>query len=371
MLIGIDGNEANVAGRVGSNVYAYWVIRGFYELEKREKRLDNSYIVYLKDEPLADLPREESWWKYKVVGPRRFWTRFGLPFALYTQKEKLDVFFTPGHYGPKFCPCPVVVCVLDTSYLSFGNYFKKDDLHKLKKWTADSVERAKKIITISENSKKDIVKYYKRKAVDVVVVYPGYDRKRYNIKTKSTKEKYKINRDYIIYVGTLQPRKNLIRLIEAFGLLKDTGLKLVIAGKKGWMYDEIFRKVKELGLEQEVIFTGYVDDKDLPYLMAGAKLFVLPSLYEGFGIPVIEAKAVGVVTVISKNSSLVEIGGKSSIFIKDAESVESIKKALERGLNLTKVERDETIKTAFVEIKKYSWENSARKIMEILETARA
>jgi len=368
MLIGIDGNEANVNNRVGSNVYAYEVINGLYKLEKEKK--ENKYIVYLKSKPLADFPRQESWWRYKVVGPKKFWTRFGLPLALFTQKEKLDVFFTPGHYGPMFCPVPAFISVLDTSYLSFPGYFNKDDLHKLMAWTAGSVKKAKKVITISESSKKDIIKFYKRKAGDVVVAYPGYDRRRYNVRVKSQKteiknirKKYNINTEYIIYVGTLQPRKNLTRLIEAFNGLGLGDVKLVITGRRGWMYDEIFDRVEKLGLTDKVLFTGYVEVCDLPYLVAGAKLFVLPSLYEGFGIPVVEAKALGVVTVISKNSSLIEVGGNSSIFIEKPEQIENIEGAIQKALNLNQAERNEIIGKGLEEIKKFDWEKCVEKII--------
>lgn len=371
MLIGIDGNEANVKKRVGSNVFAFKILESIYEIFLKERK--NKYLIYVKDKPLLDLPKEKKGWEYKVFGPKKFWTRLALPFRLFSQKEKIDVFFTPGHYSPLFCPCPLVITILDTSYLTFPDYFKKEDLYQLKKWTAESVRKAKKIITISENSKRDIIKFYKREPKEITVVYPGYDKKRYNksvkdqeSEIKKVKRKYKVSSNYIIYVGTLQPRKNLLRLIGAFKRLKREDLQLLIVGKKGWMYEKIFEKVKKSDLEKKIVFTGFVEDRDLPYLTAGAKIFVLPSLYEGFGIPVIEAKALGVVTVVSKNSSLVEIGGKGSIFIEEPKSEGSIEKALRKGLDLNKEERNEIIRKGLKEAEKYCWRKSAGRILNVL-----
>jgi len=373
MIIGIDGNEANVDKRVGSNVFAYEVIKGIYEIEKVKKDKD-SFVVYLKDKAKEDFPSETKWWKYKVIGPKKMWTRVALPVSLYLG-DKCDVFFAPGHYGPRFCPCPLVISILDTSYFDFDQYYKKNDLYQLREWTKQSVERAEKIVTISKSSKKDIMKHYGKKDDEVVVCYPGYDKQKFNTRKKEqkkeieeVKKKYKIDKDYIIYVGTLQPRKNIVKLIEAFNLIKikERELKLVVVGKRGWMYEEIFEKVKRLNLDSEVIFTGYVEDDEVGYLVAGAREYVLPSLYEGFGIPVVEAKSLGVVTVVSKNSSLEEVGGRSSIFIDDVDNVGEIEKGIEKGLNLNDKEKNEIIRLGLKEVEEYSWEKCAEKILYTL-----
>ena len=145
-----------------------------------------------------------------------------------------------------------------------------------------------------------------------------------------------------MYVGTLQPRKNLVRLIEAFISVNSRQqtvngkkkLKLVIAGKKGWMYEEIFKKVKELNLEKEVVFTGYVPDEELPILYKGAKCFALVSLYEGFGFPVLEAMSMGVPVVCSNSSSLPEVAGEAAILV-DPKNVEDIKGGIEKILGMS------------------------------------
>ncbi|MDQ3239207.1 MAG: hypothetical protein M3P33_01650, partial [bacterium] len=127
MKIGIDGNEANVRDRVGSGMYSFQLIKHLYEIDTW-----NEYIIYLKEPPRIEMPKERKNWKYKTFGPEKLWTQFALPIKLYTQKIKLDVFYSPGHYAPRFCPFPTVVAPLDLAYLKFPEYFKKSDLIQLK-----------------------------------------------------------------------------------------------------------------------------------------------------------------------------------------------------------------------------------------------
>ena len=176
----------------------------------------------------------------------------------------------------------------------------------------------------------------------------------------------KFSNDYLLYVGTLQPRKNLVRAIEAFGLLKrDSTLKFVIAGKKGWLYDEIFEKVKELNLENEVIFTGYVPDEDLPELYKNAKAFIFVSLYEGFGLPVLEAMSYGIPVLTSNTSSLPEVAGDAALLV-DPENTEEIAKGMERLLTDEKL-RQQLISKGKEQIKKFSWEKAAKETLQVLE----
>lgn len=313
MHAGIDGNEANVRFRVGSGQYAYGV------LNELATYRDDRFTVYLKDKPFPDMPTQRKHFSYRAFGPKRFWTRFALPLRLRLGFERLDVFFTPGHYAPLFCPCPLVITLLDLSYLKFPSYFKKSDLLQLTHWTARSVKQARKIITISEVSKQDIINHYHIEPERVVVAYPGYAEE-FRPQTdkrliEKVKRHYGINGPYILFVGTMQPRKNIERLIEAFAFLKHEGVKesLVLVGKKGWLYEAIFSKAEKLGIAEFVKFTSYVKHEDLPLLIGGAKLYVLPSLYEGFGIPAIEAMASGTPVAVSNSSSLPEVVGDAGV----------------------------------------------------------
>ena len=203
----------------------------------------------------------------------------------------------------------------------------------------------------------------------------GYDQKRFKPQPKpkieAIKTKYKIKSDYIIFVGTLQPRKNLERLLEAFELItrdqrpETSNLKLVIIGRKGWLYEPIYQKVKDLGVQSKVVFTDYVPDSDLPPLISGAKAYVLPSLWEGFGIPVIEAQACGVPVVVSSTSSLPEVVGDSGVLI-DPNSADSIAKGIEKVISDDKLAHT-LIQKGFQNVKRFSWQKCASNTLKVLD----
>lgn len=355
MLIGIDGNEANVTKRVGSNLYSFEILWGL-------KKQQANAVVYLKNKPLPDLPPADRHWQYCVVGPKPFWTRLALPWALFRRQPQPDVFFTPGHYSPFRSPCPTVMAILDLAYIRFPQMFRRRDLWQLRHWTGRSARQAKRILTISQASKDDIINYYHLPPTKVVVTYPGL--KVIQKKSQVDLSKYGVKGDYLLYVGTLQPRKNLNRLIEAFQLLSEENpqLSLVIVGKKGWLYEQIFKKVKELGLEKRVVFTGFVPDEDLPTFYQKARCFILVSLYEGFGLPVLEAMAYGCPVVASRVSSLPEVAGRAGILV-DPESTEDIARGIKEALK----KRRQLIRKGHRQAKKFSWEKCARETLAVLE----
>lgn len=383
MLIGLDGNEANVKSRVGSGVYAYELLREFAKNKK------HNFIVYLKEKPQNDLPKETANFKYLAFGPKKLWTRFALPLRL-TFGKKPDVFFSMGHYGPQFSKIPYIITIFDLSYLHFPQMFKKDDLYQLVNWSKHSIHNSKHIFTISKSTKDDIIKNYNISPSKITVTYMGYDsglfKPQPDSKIEKIKSKFKITGDYIIFVGTLQPRKNIERLIEAFYQVVrqssrqvvrnntpdnpntqiPNSLQLVIAGKKGWLFDPIFQKVKDLNLTSNVIFTDYVPKEYLPALISGAKLYVLPSLYEGFGIPVIEAQACGVPVVVSNTSSLPEVVGESGITV-DPTDIKSITNGIKKVLTNQKLASELTQK-GLINAKRFSWQKCAQQTLQILES---
>ena len=360
MKIGLDGNEANTENRVGSGKYSYELIKQFSNDTKYE------FEVFLKQNPLSDLPKESKNFKYKVFGPKFMWTQFALPLHL-TFGKKPDVFFSMSHYGPRFSPVPYVITIFDLSYLHYPGLFNKNDLHKLANWTKYSIRGAKHIFAISKSTKEDIVKNYAVDPGKITVTYIGYDLKLFKPQSKDKIEKvkkiYKIKGDYLIFVGTLQPRKNIVKLIEAFEKITHP-LQLVIVGKRGWLYDSIFQKVKDLDLKKRIIFTDYVPDDDLPPLICGAKAYVLPSLWEGFGIPVVEAQACGVPVVVSNVSSLPEVIGDSGILV-DPEKVDSIADGIKKALS--EETRIILVKKGLENVKRFSWEKCAKETLKVLE----
>src|SRR6266480_4959972 len=212
ITIGIDGNEANVSERVGIGEYSFELLRQF----SRYQVSSIKYQVYIKEKPLEHMPQHSDNWTYTIVKPKKFWTQFGLPFHLYTHFPKPDVFFSPSHYAPRFSPVPTAISIMDLSYIHFPQLFAKKDLYQLTHWTAYSAKNASKIFTISESSKNDIINYYQVKPENVVVTYPGIKVKSQKLKVKSMEElqkKYGISEKFILFVGTIQPRKNIWRLI--------------------------------------------------------------------------------------------------------------------------------------------------------------
>ncbi len=377
MLIGIDGNEANIKKRVGVNQFAFQVLWGIYKNVQNSQYSNTQNLkfrVFLAERPLDDMPPETDWWQYEVFGPRTFWTWTGLVKRLHFVKPKPDIIYSPSHYGPLFSPIKSVISIMDLGFLKWPGQFTKKDFWQLKYMTMWSVKRAEKIITISEFSKKDIVETYGIAHEKVVVAYPGYKKvKSEKLKVKSESEifkKYSINSEYILYLGTLKPSKNIDGLIKAFKKLQDSNVqifkkvKLVIAGKKGWMYEELFQLVKKLDLESKVIFTGFVEENEVDLLMKNAQVFVMPSYWEGFGIPILEAMDAGTPVVCSNRGALPEVAGKAALIV-NPEKPADIAEKIYQVLTSDKL-RENLVQSGKERVKMFSWQKSADKILNVL-----
>ena len=374
MVIGINGYEAVVPrfgfddktgmpNRVGSSEFCFQLLS---ELSKIDK--NNEYFVYLPKKPSSDMPPETEKWHY-VVFSSKLWTLLGLSKKLFNDRNKIDVFFSPTHYSPFYVPKPSAISILDVSYRHFPKLFKKRDLYQLKIWGRYSIKKAKKIITISKFSKNDIIKAYNVSEKKVAVVYPGIRQVssiEYPVLSMNRlREKYGIKEDYILFVGTLQPRKNVEKLIEAFSVVKNKNLQLVVVGKKGWMYEDILSAPEKYGVSERVKFLENVSDEDLPSFYKEAICFILPSLYEGFGLPILEAMKYGCPVITSNVSSLPEAGGDAAVYF-NPESTEEIAEKIEKVISSEKL-REEMIKKGYEQIKKFSWEKTAKETLKVLE----
>ena len=367
MKIWIDGYEANVEQRVGSGQVAFNLLENLEKLDHK-----NDYTILLPSPPLSDLPKEREGFRYKLIKPGRFKTLIGIPLAIYFSNQKPDLFFSPTQYIPRFINVKRVMTIFDLAFLHFPQMFTKKDFMQLKSWTEYSIKNCSHIITISKFSKKDITKTYGVDKDKVAVAYPGFDDKLYrpisdHQKISSVLERFKISGKYVIFIGTIQPRKNLIRLMEATKRIED--IKVVVVGKtkgtgrEGWMFDTVLGEPKKLGIEDRVIFTGFVPNEDLPYLIAGSEAFTLPSLYEGFGIPVVEAMACGVPVIISNVSSLPEIVGKAGLLV-NPTSVDQIEQAIRTVLTDKKL-KNKLIRLGLKQAKNFSWNKMARKVIKV------
>jgi len=370
MIIGIDGNEANVEKKVGVSVYTANLLHYF----QKRANSDLQFRIYLREPPhysssfgLA-LPEESSHFTYRVVKGPAMWSQLFLPADLYL-KRGINVFFSPAHYAPRYCPVPVVTTIHDVAYFYYPQEFIQKDLYQLKNWTGYSIAHSKKIITVSKTTKKDVMKFYNVPDGKIEVVYNGFEKTESHLVGgfAETAKRYDIlKHTYLLYVSTLQPRKDVPTLIEAFSQLRASHpqYKLVIVGRKGWMYDEIFTRVQEQNLDKSVVFTGYLPDDEVVALYQNAFCFVLPSLYEGFGITILEAMSHGCPVITTYASSLPEVGGEACLYFEPKSpqdllfNIDLLIKDADLRKNLIEKGRERT--------KQFSWEKCANETLQVL-----
>ncbi len=368
MIIGIDGNEANINQRVGSNVYAYELIKAIEQLDQQ-----NNLQIYLRGPALSGLPPIREKFSYRVLPPKYLWTQWRLPLDLYFHQPHPNVFFTPGHYAPRFSPVPRVVSILDLSFLKHPNSFKPSVLRQLRNWTSYSTKKASHILAISNSTKRDIIEAYGINPEKITVTYPGinqrYQEEISNKQIEQTKQKYKINGKYIFTLGTKQPKKNLPHLLEAFSLVTKSlsnSVTLVIAGKTWHQFQQ--PPATSHKPQANVVELDYVPYEDLPALYKGAEAFVMPSLHEGFGIPAAEAMAIGTPVVVSNTTSLPEVVGDAGILV-DPASTEDITQGIKSALDLSDQNKVQLIQLGKKQSQQFTWENCAKKTLEVLYEA--
>ncbi len=313
-----------------------------------------------------------SW--FKSVAYKLLWPVIHLPYNWFFGNDReITQFFNfvvpPGVSGKK------VTVIHDMAYMAYPETVNKKTKNWLSLTLKGSCRRADAIVTVSEFSKGEIVRYLGVKPEKITVVYNGVNLDLYHPNYKEeqineVKRRYQICDEYFLYLGTLEPRKNVERMIEAFALLKKANhkmaLQLVIAGGKGWLYESIFRRVKEFELEKDIIFTGYVAEKEVPVLMSGAMAFLFPSLYEGFGIPPIEAMACGTPVITSNAASLPEVVGSAALTV-DPYQIEALAEAMHR-IAVDEGLRSNLRTLGLEQAKKYTWKNAADALIKLYDS---
>ncbi|MFA6239285.1 MAG: glycosyltransferase family 1 protein [Candidatus Hydrogenedentales bacterium] len=251
--------------------------------------------------------------------------------------------------APPYCPRPYVASIHDIGWVHYPELFPPAMRGRLAALTPGTLRRAARVFTLTEAIRREIAETYGTSIEKIDVVAPGVD-PRYFVRhvpeaLEAVRAKYGLPEDYILYVGAVQPRKNLVRLAEAFARLNDRGLPhaLVIAGKHTWLADDVLKPVEALQLGDRLRFTGYVDAGDLPALMAAASAFAYVSVYEGFGLPVLEAMACGTPVLASRAAAIQEVAGDAALCV-DALSVDALEDGLYRIL--TNVALRESLKVA-------------------------
>lgn len=288
--------------------------------------------------------------------------------------SKPDLFiFTNFIRPPLLLGAKSISFIYDLSFISHGEYSDKKNRQIMMREAPKSAKKSDAIITISDNSKRDIVEHYGIDPSKIHIIHPALYHSEYYPRNKKEQtaaaNKYKIDGKYILFTGTIEPRKNIERLLDAYTALPrkiKEEYALVLAGGKGWRDEGIKSKLSKLqDMNEKIIVTGYVDDADLPRLYSGASLFAWPSLFEGWGMPVIEAMACGVPVVTSNNSSLPEAAGDAAIMV-DAYDVPAITREMERVLGDKKL-AESMINKGIAHAKKFSWEQSARDLKKVID----
>lgn len=361
MIIGIDGNEANVKEQVGVSVYTHNLLTQF----QRRSSNENRFIVYLKQKPLKHMPQETAFFTYRIIPGPTLWSRVFFPLYL-TIHQEIDLLFCPGHYSPAGYSGKLAVTIHDLAYYTYPDEFLMKDLYKLKNWTAASIRKANLVIAVSQTTQKDIIHYFPQSQDKVQVVYNGFNPPKKLPESKILNKLTIVKDEYLLFVGTLQPRKNITTLIEAFKLTLEQSphLKLIIVGRQGWMYDSILARAEELQIANSVIFTGFLPEADVQTLYRNAFCYINPSFYEGFGIPILEAMSHGCPVIASNTASLPEIGGKACLYI-NPHNAQDIAVSIEKLQN-DKHLRNDLIAKGLEHCKTFSWEQSADKTLSIL-----
>jgi len=304
---------------------------------------------------------------------RFIWDQFTFPAQ--ARREQADLLHQPCFSAPFFFDRAIVVTIHDIISILFPQTIPFVSRMFYSKWMPFSYRRATRIITISDSTKRDIVRVLKIPEHKITVIPLAVDHKFEKevsaAKVAKLRKKYNLpdplSGGYILHVGTLEPRKNLGFLIDVFHQVikekENSNLALVITGKKGWYFEGLFEKVKELGLQKKVIFTGYISEDEKLALYKGARIFAFPSLYEGFGLPPLEAMASGVPVISSNTSSMPEVIGSAGILLSPYDKKGWIKA-------ISKVNNDENLRKKMIrenknQIKKFSWEKTAQETIKV------
>ncbi|MGI8854805.1 MAG: glycosyltransferase family 4 protein [Thermomicrobiales bacterium] len=364
LTIGIDASRTLPAQRTGTEQYSVALIRALMAMET-----PHHWRLYGPGPPPTDLLPLPPRWEWRAMPFPRLWTHLRLSWEMVRRRP--DVLFVPAHVVPAIHPRATVVTVHDLGYRHFPDAHPALSRRYLDLSTRWSVRAARRVIAVSAATRDDLVAMLGAPATKIAVVHHGVrtvaclpesDR-------RATLEHLGITQPYVLFVGTVQPRKNLQRLIRAFAQIVAAGLphRLVIAGRMGWLTEPIRAEVAALSLTDRIHFAGYVPDDDLPALYRGADAFAFPSLYEGFGMPVLEALSYGVPVVASNSTSLPEIVGDAGVLVDPLDEAAI-------GAALVRVLTDATLRARLAvagpeRAAHFTWQQCARETLAVVEGA--
>lgn len=371
LTIGIDASRANQDKKTGVEWYAWHIIEQLKKIIPDNIRV----VLYVRENLKGNLARLPANWREKVLRwpPGRLWTQIRLSWEMW--RNSPDVLFVPSHVAPLIHPRKTVVTIHDVAaslYPQSFNWFER--WYTL--WSASlAVKKLWRVIVPSQSVKNDILKLMKLLDVGKIkVIYHGYDNN-YSQNVEETRldeilKKYNIKRPFLLSLGRLEEKKNTKRIVQAFNKLSlelpAMDYHLVLAGSTGYGYEEAEKEINESPYKERIILSGWVEPKDISYIMKAAEVFVFPSLYEGFGLPVAEAMAAGTPTVVSNNSGLREIGGDACVYV-NAEDAFDIARGIINILRNVELRRD-NINKGRERVKFFSWEKCARETLDLLRS---
>jgi len=369
MKIAIQAADLDAKRIDGTRVYIWNLLKNFGKLAKT----DDFFVYHRSDFNPELVPPQFGNYKIKKIPLSLSWTQ--LRFALEIWKDCPDVLWMPMQTLPfiRKRKLKTIVTIHDLAFKYFPRFFPQKDLHRLNFFSDYAIKNSDKIIAVSESTKNDILKFYPEiKKEKIKVIYHGFDEANFSNVRNLEKEqellqKFGIAKDYILYVGAIQPRKNLIILIRAFERIKkeNMNLQLVLAGENAWLSDGILDAINGSDFRDDIKITHRLSFEDVGNLMRGAKVFVFPSLYEGFGLPILEAFASHVPVIAANNSSLTEVGGEGALYF-DATNENELADKIKRVLIEEKL-RNDLIQKGTEQLKSFSWIKCARETLEYLK----
>lgn len=368
MTIGIDASRANKQNKTGVEWYSYYLIQ---ELKKITPD-DIQVILYANKKLTSGLENCPKNFKAKILAwlPIYLWTQIRLWWELISNPP--NTLFVPAHTIP-FLPIRkktrVYVTVHDVGFKRYPNLYKKIQYYYHDLTMRVIRRRADKIITISDFSKSEIIDLYKVDANQIIVIPLGYDKDKYNISVLANKnilDKYKIIQPYVLYIGRLEKKKNIGNMVKAMAYAKvsNPDLKLVLAGNAGNDYEAIKNIITSSKLESEIILPGYIAEDDLPTVMKMAEIFLFPTLYEGFGLPILQAMAVGTPVVTSDIEPHREVAGGAAA-LANPYNPENIAKEINKIIK-DKEFAAELKNRCLKRVSEFSWTETAIKTLAVI-----
>lgn len=366
MKIGIDLHMVNDFMQ-GSRTYTYNLTRSLIELDS-----ENDYFLYFTEIPKfhADFFAKPNVHIRRIV-PKNRLVRLPISFPVKLAFDKIDLFHCQ-YMAPPVMTTPYVVTLHDILHESHPEHFPTLLRFFMSMCYPFCARRATHVFTVSEYSKSEIIERYRIPEEKISVTYDGVSEEFHKIDDREMIRrgclKYGISSDYLLFVGRLEPRKNIAGLIRAYHMLRQSNAirqKLVIAGMKDFMYEPLFATVKRLGLEEDVIFTGRVEQEDLPLVYNGADLFVYPSFAEGFGLPPLEAMACGVPVIASNTTSLPEVVGNAGILVNPYD-LKALSEAM-RGVLTNPQLSSQLERRGQDRVKKFTWQKTSQVVMSVYQ----